>query len=174
MKIKEKIIQKFYLSKLGGWYLEFISWYDDKFNKYEYSTTFETRQIIRHAQTLAYTRGIKNLRNKVNDLVNVKDKKEFDTKLKEIELITLATEEKESTRVQFLKQQNSGVKKTKDIENAIDRTRMIEKRIKHFKELQEFNQSRSLLKEIRKQRREGNEARAKVLEGQWKTRYGKK
>lgn len=173
MKIKEKIIERFYRSILGGWYLEFICWYDNKFNKYQYSTTYETRQIIRNAQTMAYQRGMKNLRTKINNLVNVRDKKEFDEKLREIELITLAKENKESARVQFLREQASGVKKTKDIENAIDRTRMIDKRIQHYKELQHYNEKRSLMKEIRKQRKEGNEAKAKILEEQWKIKYGR-
>ena len=51
---------------------------------------------------------------------------------------------------------------------------MIDKRIKDFKELQEFNEKKQLTREIRKQRQNGNEARAKILEEQWKIKYGKR
>ena len=78
--MKEKIIKWFFHTKIGGLYLEFLLWWDYKFGDdapFRSAPDFTVAQIVRNAQVLAYARGIKKLKVKINNLAFTKDKEEY-------------------------------------------------------------------------------------------------
>lgn len=174
-KLYRRLIDYFYSTFLGGWYLEYLLLKDSKESKQKYLTPKEMAQIIRESSKMA--EGTLAIKKKVNALVNSTTKEEYDRVLSEIEdLVSLSEyDDKDSSRhkyVQFLK--NVGdTKKVVDVENALDRAKMIDKKIDAIYELQEYNLKRQMAKDIKRLVSEGKTEEANKLKEEFKKKYGR-
>lgn len=170
---------KFYNSRIGGLYLEFLLWWDYKFGKdapFRAAPDFTVAQIVRNAQILAYARGIRKLKNKINDLAFTKDKEEYEKILAEVKNLVALAEETDPSKIKRAKLLDSMYvyKGGKDIKNDTEKAKMIQQRIRDFKELQKHKVSRAMLKDMRRLRKEGKDQEADELQKQWSTEYGRR
>lgn len=171
--------KRWYRTRIYSLYLEALLWWDYKYGKdapFRAAPDFTVAQIVRNAQVLAYSRGLKRLKNEINNLAFTKDKEEYDKVLKEIkDLVALAqeTDPNKINRAELL--QNMYVYKGgKDIKNGTEKAKMIQQRIGDFKELQEQKVSRQMQRDMRRLRKEGNTKEANKLQKQWSTKYGRR
>lgn len=172
-------INKFYNSRIGGLYLEVLLWWDYRFGPdapFRASPDFTVAQIVRNAQMIAYTRGMKNLKSKINDLAFTKDKEEYNKVLQEVQNLVALAEETDPSKIkrsELLK--NMYVYKGgKDIRNDTEKAKMIQQRIRDFKQLQNHKASRQILREIRQLKKNGKDKEAKELEKEWSTKHGRR
>lgn len=176
--MKETLIQIqnwFFATRLGGLYFEFLLWLDRHQDKpSQYLTPKEMAQVI--AQYSLLGEGVTKVKRKINNLIVAKTADEYDKTLKEIEdLMVLAERSKDSPQAVFSEAlRHMYVKKgNKDIVTHTDKAKMIEGRIEDFMELRKQKESRSMLREIRKLRKEEKVDIADNLEKEWKDKYGK-
>lgn len=168
-----KLLVWFYGSRLGGWYLELLLWWDKRNEKKTYLTPKEIAQVIReHSHTEA---GVIAIKQKVNAIVKAKSKDEYKKILSEIEeLIPHADYKDNSPNAQFAEMlRNMYVKKGTDVVTATDRAHMIDTKIQGVYELHAHIEKRTLLRQIRKVREAGNTQEAERLEQEFKTKYGR-
>lgn len=168
----------YYSTTLGGWYLEFLLWWDRKNDQPSYLSYRETQQIIRQYSLL--DRGVTEMKGKINTLIRARTKEEYHEKLSEIEnLISLAERDPDSPEGKFaeiLRQttvRKNNLGNEQDVITATDRARMIDTKIKAVYELQDHKVMRDQLRTIRNLRTEGKNEEADKLMKEWQTKYGK-
>lgn len=176
MKLWSKLLNWFYTTPLGNLYFEFLLWKDRRNSRSElrYLSPKEVSQIIRQYSLMA--EGVKEVKKKVNELVSTKSANEYNKVLSEIEdMVQLAERDPESPQAKFASvlRQMGDYKKVKDIESVTDRAKMIDKRIQDMYELQAHVERRTLLREIRKAKKNGNIEQVTKLEQEWKQKYGR-
>lgn len=172
-------LQDWYFSTyLGGKHLELLLWWDSKNPTSTYLSTRETNQIIRKYSLI--DRGVTEMKQKVNALVQARSKEEYHSKLKEIEnLIDLAQRDPNSAEgkfAEFLKQtvaRKNKLGNEQDVITATDRARMIDTKIKAVYELQDHKVMREQLRKIRNLRTEGKNEEADKLFKEWNAKYGR-
>jgi hypothetical protein len=173
-KIVSKITNWFYTTWLGDLYFRFLLWRDEQNerNKIKYLTPKEMAQVIRQYSILG--EGVKEMKSKVNTLIQSKNKDEYDRVLKEIEdMVTLAEREANDPKSQFVHFLKSGMDlSNSDIKSVTDRAKMVDKRINHMYELQSDKVKRQLLRDIRKAEQDGNEELVVKLKTEFKDKYG--
>ena len=175
MKILNNILNKFYGSFLGGFYLEILLWIDKRSSKNDkYLTPNQISQIIRESNKLA--EGTLAIKNKVNSLLSSRNKEEYQIRLSEItDLLPLSTyDDVNSSRakyVDFLK--SYAVRHGTDVTTVTDRAKMVEKRIEDMYELQDHIVKRNLLRDLRKARVNNNIELAESLQKEYKEKYGR-
>lgn len=173
-KVVSKITNWFYTTWLGDLYFRFLLWRDEhnERNKIRYLTPKEMAQVIRQYSILG--EGVKEMKSKVNTLVQSKNKDEYDKVLKEIEdMVTLAEREANDPKAQFVNFLKSNMDlSNSDIKTVTDRAKMVNKRINDMYELQADKLKRQLLRNIRKAEQEGNEDLAAKLKTEFKEKYG--
>lgn len=174
-KLWANLVEWFYRTKLGNWYLGFLLWVDKNNEPERVVPKHEVNQLMITAQQFAYKEGIRNIKKHVNSLVKAKTKDEYQAVLSQIEdLMRYAKSESEEKAKLTQALYNAWVfTGGRDIKNPTERAKMIDKRIKDYKELQEHTNKRKLIRQIRQARKEGDEAKAKELEKKWKEKYGK-
>jgi len=175
IKIYRKIMDKFYATFLGGFYLEFLLWLDGTRDEKKFLTPKQMAQIVRESNKLA--EGTLAMKTKVNALLSSKTKGEYEVRLSEIQdLLPLSEyQDANSTRATYVKFLRSIGDTTKivDVENATDRAKMIDKKIDAVYELQDYNAKRQLAKAIKKHIQEGNQEEADKLRQEFKRKYGR-
>lgn len=173
MKIWYKFLNWYYSTALGGQHLEFLLWLDRRTSKPKYLTPKEVQQIVRQYSLL--DNGVKEVKNKINNLVKARTKEEYRATLSDIEnLIDLAQKDTNSAEGQFANflQQTVVRKGGQDITSATDRAKMIETKIQAVYELRDHIVMRNKLREIRKLRTEGKNEEADKLFQEWNKIYG--
>lgn len=169
-----KLLSKFYGSFLGGLYFEFLLWWDRLKTRRNtrFLTPKEISQVVREYSLL--NEGVKDLKSKVNNLVNSTSKEAYNNTLSQIEDMLALTEKKEAN-TKFVKslRQISISSGNRDIVTHTDMAKMIDKRIEDMKELQNDRAKRQLIREIRKARLTNNTDLAKQLEGEFQKKYGR-
>jgi hypothetical protein len=172
-KIKNKILILFYSSWIGCKYLEFLLWLDDQ-NSTNTTNYIGINRVVIEAQKVLYREGIIQIKRKVKSVLEARDKKEYDKALKELtDFLPLAERDSEEARKLREALYSVYVKKEKDIKTSTDYAKMIDTRIEDYKELQFHNEKRSLLKQIRKLRRDGELTKALEKEEEFKIKYGR-
>lgn len=86
-----KLVNWFYSTWLGGLYFELLLWLDRRNEKKQlrYLTPKEMAQIVRQYSILG--EGVKEIKSKVNTLIQSRNKEEYDKVLKEIDdMVVLA------------------------------------------------------------------------------------
>lgn len=173
--IYRKILDRFYGTFLGGFYLEFLLWLDGTRSEQKYLTQKEVAQIIRESSKLA--EGTLAVKQKVNGLLSARTKAEYELKLSEIEdLLPLSTyDDANSSRARYVQFLQSIGDRTKivDVENATDRAIMIDRKIKAVYELQAYNEKRNMAKAIKRAISEGDTQEANRLKEELKRLYGR-
>lgn len=170
-----KFIDWYYSTWLGGKHLEFLLWLDTKRKiKVNYLTPGEVQQIVREYSLIS--RGVVEVKSKVNSLVRARSKEEYRKTLEEIEdLLPLAERDPNSAEGQFanLIRRTYDTKSNIDVVTATDRAKMVEKKIQAVKELQEHKAQRDMLREVRKLHTEGKKDEADKLFKEWEDKYGR-
>lgn len=170
-----KLINWFYTTRLGNLYFEFLLWRDRQNDRasLRYLTPKEIQQIVRQYSILG--EGVKEVKGKVNKLVESRTKEEYDKVLREIEdMVSLAERDTEDPKAQFVTFLKSRMDLTpSDIKSVTDRAKMVERRINDMKELQDHKVKRDLIKSIRKAKKDNNLELADKLEQEFKEKYGR-
>lgn len=168
-----KILNWFYRTKLGELYFMILLWLDRRPSKKVYLTPREAAQIIKESSKV--TEGLTTVKRKVNELVKSKNKEEYNSVLKELEDIVKLGEANDPDRAKFIDilKQTYVKKGNIDIANNLDKARMLDQKINDMYALQAHIIKRNLLRSIRKQRKEGNEQKAKELEQEFIKKYGR-
>jgi urocanate hydratase len=161
---------------LGGMYFDFLLWLDRKLdNSAKKMTPKEMATAIRQYSLIG--EGVKKIKNKVNTSLVDKSAEGYDEALSKIEDLTvLAKRPKDTIQSTYSEVMRKAVVKdgNKDIVTHTDRAKMIEGRIEDFKELRKQKDSRNMLREIRRLRKEEKVDIADNLEKEWKDKYGKR
>jgi hypothetical protein len=173
--IKGKLTNWFYSTYVGGLYFELLLWVDRKTdNSTRYLTPKEMAQIIRESSQI--TDGVILMKQKINQLIRVKSKEEYQKTLEEIEdLVPYSEQEAGTDRAKFTEiLREMYVKKgSKDIVTSTDKAKMIDQRIQDMHELHDHINKRNLLREIRLARNQGDVKQANRLEQEFMLKYGR-
>ncbi len=165
-----KLVNWFYTTWVGNLYFEFLLWRDRQNDRasLRYLTPKEIQQIVRQYSILG--EGVKEVKGKVNKLVESRTKDEYDKVLREIEdMVSLAERDTNDPKAQFTTFLRSKMDLTPtDIKNVTDRAKMVDRRIKDMKELQEHKVKRDKLRLARKFRKEGKLEEAAEVEKEFK------
>lgn len=166
-KLKSKIAHFFYTSWLGNFYFEILLYLDRRSSK-TYLTNKEVAQIVRQYSLLG--EGVKQVKSKINDLLQTKNAEDYHNVLSQIEnMVSLAERKADDPKAQLAKvlRQMYVKKGTKDINSDLDKAKMIDKKIKDTYELHDHIQQRQILRQIRKAKQEGDTQLAAKLEKEW-------
>lgn len=160
-----KLLNWFYRSKLGQLWLGFLVYQKHKQIENEFVGTFSTAantEVVQDAVQHKYQEGLSVLKKKVNGQVDV---------VKTQELISLAREENEEQKKFREVMERLFVNKGNDVKDEVAKYEMINKRIGDFYRLQQYNEERALLKQIKQAKKNNDNDLAERLENDWKQRY---
>jgi hypothetical protein len=150
-KIKNKLVDLFYKSYLGGLYFEILLFVDRVTTKKKFYTPKELAQVVRESsQTIE---GVRKIKKAINGAVTSRDSKvnTHEALLMVEDLATLAKRDPSSTQsqtIEFIK--NNMDLSNSDIKSDTDKAKMVEKRIDDYKQLHEHIVKRNALREARK------------------------
>lgn len=143
--------------------LKYFFWNQERqLNKEVRRTVLAVNALRREEQDAikyAYTEGLAQVSKKVGD-IKVKQLEELG------DVVRFAEKESKESRTQAEILKDIFVYKTEKAKEA-----MISDRIEQYYELQNYNEGRQIIKDIKKARKEGNDKLAKELEAQWATKY---
>jgi len=172
-KVLHKIKYLFYTSLLGDLYFRYLLWADRRKDRKRltYLSPKEIQQILREYSLIG--EGVKEIKTKVNKLVQSKNSEEYHKVLQEIEdLAVLASRDPKDPKTQFANLLRSKMDLTNiQIKNTTDFAKMIDSRIKDMYNLQEDRLKRQLMRQLRQAQREGNEELASKLKSELKEKY---
>lgn len=172
--MQSRLAQWFFTTKLGELYFEVLLWLDrKKDNPDKYLTPKEIAQITRHYSLL--DKGIKEVKTKVNIIVNSHTAEEYDKVLKEIEDLFQFSKYDDTSSEHKIAQLMRAIKVkkgNKDIITHTEKAKMIQDRIGDYKQLQDHKLKRETLRDIRKAKKSGDAVLAEKLEQEWKVKYG--
>ncbi len=171
-----RLIDWFYTTRLGGWYFDFLLWYDRRKERKQirYLTPKEIAQVVRQYSLIG--EGVKEVKSKVHTLVQSRTKEEYEKTLSEInDMVLLAERPKDGPQSEVTNFLKSNMDfSNSDIKNTTDRAKMIEKRIGDTYELQEDKLKRAALRAIRTANKQGNTELASKLQEEWMNKYGRR
>lgn len=140
--------------------LKYFFWQQERQLKKEVNRTVLAVNVLRQQEQdtikYSYTEGLAQVRKKLGN-IRVK-------KLSEVGDIINFAEKDKNKQIELVK--DLFVYKTEKESSA-----MIADRINQYYELQNYNQGRQLIKDIKKARKEGNDKLAKQLETEWAEKY---
>jgi hypothetical protein len=153
-----KIKYLFYTSVLGNLYFKYLLWSDRRKDRkrLRYLTPKEIQSVLREYSLIG--EGVKEIKDKINSLVESKTPQEYNQVLQEIEdLAVLATRDIKDPKAQFANLLRSKMDLSNvQIKNDTDFAKMIDSRIKDMYNLQEYRAKRQLLRDYKKAKLEGN------------------
>ena len=169
LKMK-KLLNWFYGTKLGCWYLEYLLWSHKDDTK---PIDLSTPTIVRQYSLLR--EGVTAIKKIVNSRAS--NAVAYHEELSKIEDLTVFADRPDTgPQAQYSRmfKESEQTKKTKDIETALDHAKMIDQRINDYTELQAYNKKRQLLKDMKQAKKEGNIVLFNKLEKEWNGTYGKR
>lgn len=162
----KKLINWFYKTKLGLWWLEFLLTRRNRQFEQEFLSAFSFNrtptEVVQDSVQQKYQEGLNVLRKKVNDQPEL---------ITNTELIGLAHEETENQKKLREVMEKIYVNKGQDIKSELDKHQMINRRISDFYSLQRYTEERNLLKQIKQAEKEGKTDLAERLQDDWKQRF---
>jgi len=168
-KIIDKLARMFYTSYLGNLYFNFLIWWDyykSKRKPIGYSSS--AHRVVISATKAAYEQGLKQVKTKVAEAINAVDGN-HDKALHQIGDIIELAEKDYKSEIEILKKMH--VKNGQDVKNDTDKAKMIDQRIQDYKELHRFKEERTILRQIRKAKTDGNIELADKLTKEWQDKY---